>query len=81
MPDQGSRIGEWNMKRGLIKATSVSVAAGMLFHGSGCQISPEQSLVWRNLSILAGTLVRGALLAPLDRFLSNAANNLFDTPD
>ena len=65
------------------KAESVAavLAGGMLAQSGGCQVSGDTQAVIQNLSILAVTLVRDAILSPVDRFLTNAAHDFFDTED
>lgn len=44
-------------------------------------LSPEAAATVQNLGVLAVTVVRDALLSPVDRFLTNVANNFFDSGD
>lgn len=63
------------------KSLSAVLAAGMLFQFGGCNIATvtvPTTLDGRELII---TLIRGALLSPIDQFITEAVQNAFEDND
>jgi|GEM_PF-3603012 len=63
------------------KALGVLCAAGVVCQLGGCEfgeVSTEVTLSSRELVI---SLIRGAILAPIDRFITDAVNEAFEEDD
>jgi hypothetical protein len=64
-----------------MKAAASLCAAGILFQFGGCNIGQIPVATTLDGSELLITLIRGAILSPIDTAITNAVRNLFDRED